>query len=78
MIYVSCVPHLPVSSVRVADQVEVTVTLKDIFDSPVVNQSKHLEVKEREFLQNRNIEEDSTIYGIILRSVYWRGLTPNH
>ena len=51
-----------------------TVTLKDIFGSPVVNQSKDLEIhsnKERESFYRIHIlkksQEDTTIYGIILK-----------
>ncbi|XP_065889178.1 E3 ubiquitin-protein ligase TRIM71-like isoform X2 [Dysidea avara] len=92
---VSCVPHLPdctVSNrVRCVDEVKVTVTLKDIVGSSVVNQSKDLEIrcnKEREFLQNTHIEEESRgQYHIWYNpkrkedhslSVYWRGLEVNH
>ena len=94
---VSCLPHLPDCScfkygkIVKPDQVKVTVTLKDIFGSPVVNQSKDLEIrcnKEREFLQNTHIEEESRgLYhiwynpkrkGDHLLSVYWRGLEVNH
>ncbi|XP_065889182.1 E3 ubiquitin-protein ligase TRIM71-like [Dysidea avara] len=91
----SCLPHLPDCTVSgpvvISDPVKVTVTLKDIFGSPVVNQSKDLEIrcnKEREFLQNTHIEEESRgryhIWynpkrkGDHLLSVYWRGLEVNH
>jgi len=92
---VSCVPHLPdctVSSQVVdSDPVKVTVTLKDVFGSPVASQSKDIEIccnKEREFLQNTHIEEESRGHYHIrynpkrkenhLLSVFWRGLTLNH
>ncbi|XP_065888508.1 E3 ubiquitin-protein ligase TRIM71-like [Dysidea avara] len=92
---VSCLPHLPDCTVSgpvvISDPVKVTVTLKDIFGSPVVNQSKDLEIrcnKEREFLQNTHIEEESEgQYHIWYNpkrgedyslSVYWRGLEVNH
>ncbi|XP_065886762.1 E3 ubiquitin-protein ligase TRIM71-like [Dysidea avara] len=92
---VSCLPHLPDCTVSgpvvISDPVKVTVTLKDIFGSPVVNQSKDLEIrcnKERELLQNTHIEEESRgQYHIWYNpkrkedhslSVYWRGLEVNH
>ncbi|XP_065886761.1 E3 ubiquitin-protein ligase TRIM71-like [Dysidea avara] len=92
---VSCLPHLPDCTVSgpvvISDPVKVTVTLKDVFGSPVVNQSKDLEIrcnKEREFLQNTHIEEESRgQYHIWYNpkrkedhslSVYWRGLEVNH
>ena len=94
---VSCLPHLPDCScseygqIVKPGQVKVTVTLKDIFGSPVVNQSKDLEIhynKERAFLQNTHIEEESRgQYHIWYNpkrkedhslSVYWRGLEVNH
>ncbi|XP_065886759.1 E3 ubiquitin-protein ligase TRIM71-like [Dysidea avara] len=92
---VSCLPHLPDCTVSgpvvISDPVKVTVTLKDIFGSPVVNQSNDLEIrcnKEREFLQNTHIEEESRgQYHIWYNpkrkeghslSVYWRGLEVNH
>ncbi|XP_065887951.1 E3 ubiquitin-protein ligase TRIM71-like [Dysidea avara] len=91
----SCLPHLPDCTVSgpvvISDPVKVTVTLKDIFGSPVVNQSKDLEIhcnKEREFLQNTHIEEESRgQYHIWYNpkgkedhslSVHWRGLKVNH
>ena len=90
----SCLPHLPDCTVSgpvvLSDPVKVTVTLKDIFRSPVVNQSKDLEIrcnKERKFLQNTRIEEESRgQYHILYNpkrkedhslSVYWRGLEVN-
>ena len=92
---VSCVPHLPDCTVScpvtISDPVKVTVILKDIFGSPVVNHSKDIEIhcnKEREFLQNVHIEEESIgQYHIWYNpkqkedhslSVYWRGLALNH
>ena len=92
---VSCVPHLPDCTVScpviISDPVKVTVTLKDIFGCPVVNQSKDLEIrynKGRKFLQNVHFEEESRGQYYIwynpkrkedhLLSVYWRGLTLNH
>ncbi|XP_065886751.1 E3 ubiquitin-protein ligase TRIM71-like [Dysidea avara] len=94
---VSCLPHLPDCScsrygqIVKPDQVKVTVTLKDIFGSPVVNQSKYLKIccnKEREFLQNTHMEEGSRGQYHIwynpkrmedhLLSVYWRGSKVNH
>ena len=94
---VSCLPHLPDCScskygqIVKPDQVKVTVTLKDIFASPIVNQSKDLEIrcnKERGFLQNTHIEEQSRgQYHIWYNpkrkedhslSVYWGGLEVNH
>ncbi|XP_065886758.1 E3 ubiquitin-protein ligase TRIM71-like [Dysidea avara] len=91
----SCLPHLPDCTVSgpvvISDPVKVTVILKDIFGSPVVNQSKDLEIhcnKEREFLQNTHIEEESRgQYHIWYNrkrkedhslSVYWRGLEVSH
>ena len=91
----SCVLHLLDCTVSdpviISDPVKVTVTLKDIFGSPVVNQSKDIEVhcnKEEEFLQNIHIEEESRgQYHIWYNpkrreghslSVYWRGLQVNH
>ncbi|XP_065886766.1 E3 ubiquitin-protein ligase TRIM71-like [Dysidea avara] len=84
----SCTVNGPVV---ISDPVKVTVTLKDIFGSPVVDQSKDLEIrcnKEREFLQNTHIEEESRgQYHIWYNpkrkeghslSVYWRGLEMNH
>ena len=91
----SCLPHLPDCTVNGLvvnnDQVKVTLTLKDIFGSPVVNQSKDLKIcckKKREFLQNTHIEEKprgqyhiwynpGTKEDHIL-SVYWRALEVNH
>jgi len=68
----------------------VTVVLKDILGSPVVSQSKDIEIhsnKEREFLQNTHLEEESRgQYHIWYNpkrkedhslSVYWRGLSLN-
>ena len=92
---VSCSPHLPNCTmsqpVEISDRVNVTVTLKDIVGSPIANQSENLEVcsnKEREFLQNTHIEEESRgQYHIWYNrkrkedhslSVYWRGLEVNH
>ncbi|XP_065889782.1 E3 ubiquitin-protein ligase TRIM71-like [Dysidea avara] len=92
---VSCVPHLPDCTVScpvtISDPVKVTVTLKDIFGYPAVNHSKDVEIccnKEREFLQNTHIEEESRGHYHIwynpkrkedhLLSVYWRGLALNH
>ena len=92
---VSCLPHVPdctVSGPEVySDPIKVTVSLKDIFRSPVVNQSKDLEIycdKERGFLLNTHIREESKgQYHICynpkrkenhLLSVYWRGLKVNH
>ena len=90
---VSGVPHLPHCSVRgplgISDPIKVTVTLKDIYGFSVVQQAKDLEIhcnKEREFLQNVRIEEESKgVYHIWynpkrkdhLLSVYWRGLVVN-
>ena len=92
---VSGVPHLPHCSVRgplaiSGDPVKVTVTLKDIYEFSVVQQSKDLEIhcnKEGEFLQNVRTEEESKgVYHIWynpkrkedhLLSVYWRGLVVN-
>ncbi|XP_065883185.1 E3 ubiquitin-protein ligase TRIM71-like [Dysidea avara] len=92
---VSCLPHLPDCTVIVplvfSNPVKVTVTMKDIFGFPVVNQSKYLEIqcnKEREFLQHTRIEEESRgQYHIWYNSkrkedhslsVHWRGLALNH
>jgi len=71
--------------------VKVTVTLRDICGTCVVEQSKGLEIccnKEGGFLQNLRIEEQSNgLYHIWynpkkkeshLLSVYWRGLVVNH
>ena len=91
----SCLPHLPDCTVSdpivINDQVNVTVTLKDIFGSPVVNQSKDVEIrcnKKREFLRNVHIEEESRGQYCIwynskrrknhLLSIYWRGLKVDH
>ena len=91
---VSSIPHLPDCSVRgpllVSDPVKVTVTLKDVHEFPVVQQSKDIEIrcnKEVEFLQNVRIEEESNGQYHIwynpkrkddhLLSVYWRGLVVN-
>ena len=92
---VSGVLHLPHCSVRgplaISDPVKITVTLKDIYEFSVVQQSKDLEIhcnKEVEFLQNVRIEGESKgVYHIWynpkrkedhLFSVYWRGLVVNH
>ena len=91
---VSGLPHLPHCTVRgplaICHPVKVTVTLKDIYGSSVVNQLKDLEIrcnKEGGFLQNVTIHEHSNgIYHIWynpqrkedhLLSVYWRGLLVN-
>jgi len=94
--HVSGIPHLPHCIVSrgplvVSDLVKVTVTLKDIYGSSLVYQSKDLEIhcnKEEELLQNVRIEEQSNgLYHIWynpkrkedhLLSVYWRGLVVNH
>ena len=92
--YVSAIPHLPHCSVwgplAMSDPVKVTVSLKDVFDFPVVQQSKDIEIrcnKEVEFLQYVRIEEESNgQYHIWYNpkrkeghslSVYWRGLVVN-
>jgi len=92
---VCCLPHLSDCTVSgpvvLNDRFKVTVTLKDIFGSPVVNQSKDLEIRcnlKREFLQNAHIKEESRgQYHIWYNpkrreeyalSVYWRGLEVNH
>ena len=89
--HVSGVPHLPHCSVtgplEKSVQVNVTITLKDVYGFSVVQQSKDIEIrcnKEVEFLQNVRIEEESNgLYHIWyipkrkedhLLSVYWRGL----
>ena len=91
---VSGIPHLPHCSVRgpleISYPVKVTVSLKDIYGFPVVQQSKDIEIrcnKEVEFLQNVRIEEESNGQYHIwynpkrkedhLLSVYWRGLVVN-
>jgi len=92
---VSCFPHIPYCMVSglvaINDPVKITVVLKDVCRSPVVNQSKDLEIRcnqEREFLQNTHIEEESRGHYHIwynpkrkeghTLSVYWRGLKMNH
>ncbi|XP_065888057.1 E3 ubiquitin-protein ligase TRIM71-like [Dysidea avara] len=92
---VSCLPHFPDCSlsgpVAYSDPVKVTLTLKDITGSPVVNQSKDLEAccnKERDFLQNLHIKEESRgQYHVSYNpkrkenhsiSLFWRGLKVNH
>ena len=93
---VFCLPSLPNCTVShpvvTSGTIKVTVTLKDTFGFSVVSQSKDLEIhcnKEREFLQNTHIEEESSRgqYHIWYNpkrkedhslSVYWRGLLVNH
>jgi len=93
---VSCLPHLPDCAVEgppvlYSDPVKVTVTLKDIFGSPVEKQSKDLEIycsKEIDFLQNIQIKEESRgQYHVSyhpkrkenhLLTVCWRGFDVNH
>ena len=62
----SCVPRLPDCTVSnpvvVSDQVKLTAILKDVCGSPITNQSSYLEIscnKEKEFMQNIHIEEQS-------------------
>ena len=92
--HVSGLPHLAHCTVRgplaISHPVKVTVTLKDIGGSSVVNQLEDLEVrcnKEGRFLQNVTIDERSNgVYHIWYNpqrnehhslSVYWRGLLVN-
>ena len=92
---VSGVPHLPHCSVRgplsMNNPIKITITLKDVHGFFVVDQPKDLEIrsnKEREFLQNVRIEEESTgLYNIWynpkrkedhLLSVNWKGCVVNH
>jgi len=92
--HVSGLPHLLHCSVRgplaISNPVKVTIKLKDICGSSVVNQSKDLEIfcnKEGDFLQNVTIEEQSNgVYCIRynpqrkedhLVSVHWKGIAVN-
>ena len=74
----SYVPHISsctVSNPVVVDDIvrlEMTCTLKDIFDAPIVNQTNNLKLccDKIAFLQNTHIQElqeDSTKYHIILK-----------
>ena len=93
--HVSGLPYLPQCSVRGPlgniHPVKITVTLRDIVGTCVVEQSYDLEMfcnKEGGFLQDVRIEEQSNgLYHIWyipkrkeshLLSVYWRGLLVNH
>ena len=92
--HVSGLPHLPHCTVKgplaICHPVKVTVTLKDMGGSSVVNQLEDLEIhcnKEGRFLQNVTIDECSNgVYHIRYNpqrnedhslSVYWRGLLVN-
>jgi len=90
---VSCLPNCTVSGpLVISDQVKLTVTLKDILGSPVLNQSKDIEIhcdKETGFLQTMHIKEHlkGQRYHIWYSpkrkvdhslSVYWKGLALNH
>ena len=90
---VSSVPICSVTGgpIVVNRQIKVTITLQDVFEFPVVNQSKNIEIhcnKEKKFVHNKHIEEQPDgRYEIKYTpkrmeyhslSIHWRGIAMDH
>jgi len=90
---VSSVPICSVTRgpVVINRHIKFTIALKDVFESPMIDQSKNIEIhcnKEKKFVHNKHIEKQSEgQYEIKYMpkrmechslSIYWRGIALNH